>query len=426
MNPVGSINLNLSLPLPASVGELKWKLYIKKELALLPRETSSKHRSNKNITGIFPLILSLLLLPGILIAQPSVDFRGYVKELGSLALNNDLTTANYDNIIHQRHETTIDFGSNFEFQVDLRTRILTGYSIENTPGYADYLSRDPGFVDMSWILFDSKKVILHSTVDRLQLNYYKGSWELTLGRQRLNWGKSYVWNPNDLFNAYAYLDFDYEERPGSDALSIAYNWSYASSINLGFGFGDSWEESILAGMYRGNLGEYDIQAILGSYKGELILGTGWSGYLKNAGFNGELSVFLDNNLGESTLTATLGSDYMFSNGLFLNTAVLYNGGYNSDVNALSQLVEPPSPSNLYIEKTGYFVNGSLAITPLISANLGAMGSFNAPIYIFIPQLSVSLSENLDFLILAQLLKGTQLADFTNTPNLFYFRLKWSY
>ena len=29
-----------------------------------------------------------------------------------------------------------------------------------------------------------------------------------------------VWNPNDLFNAFSFVDFDYEERPGSDALRI--------------------------------------------------------------------------------------------------------------------------------------------------------------------------------------------------------------
>ena len=36
----------------------------------------------------------------------------------------------------------------------------------------------------------------------------------TAGRQRINWGQTFVWNVNDVFNAYSYFDFDYKERPG--------------------------------------------------------------------------------------------------------------------------------------------------------------------------------------------------------------------
>ena len=379
---------------------------------------------------ILLFILPVLILVSASLTAQTVDFRGYVKELGSISANNDFGVIHYDNILHHRHETTVDFSSNFTFQVDLRTRLLSGYSVQNTPGYTDYLAEDPGFADMSWVLVDSKNAVLHSTIDRLQLQYYNGPWDITLGRQRLNWSKTNVWNPNDLFNAFAYLDFDYEERPGSDALSVQYSWSYASSVSFGYGFGDSWDESIVAAMYRGNLGDYDVQAIAGSYKDDWVIGGGWSGYLKDAGFSGEVSYFwkdADDFFGDGTLTASLGGDYMFSNGLFLNAEVLWNGGFESSRNALEKLVQPPSPSNLFIEKTGYFVNGSFAITPLINGSLGTMGSFTQePMLILIPQLSFSVTENLDFLVLSQLLKGEMLKAATPTPNLFFFRLKWSY
>lgn len=29
-----------------------------------------------------------------------------------------------------------------------------------------------------------------------------------------------AWNPNDWFNTYNYFDFDYEERPGTDAIRV--------------------------------------------------------------------------------------------------------------------------------------------------------------------------------------------------------------
>ncbi|MCG8318265.1 MAG: hypothetical protein MI921_02070 [Cytophagales bacterium] len=56
----------------------------------------------------------------------------------------------------------------------------------------------------------------------------KGCYQV-IGKHRINWGKSYVWNPNDVFNAYSFFDFDYEERRGTDALLIKYTTSPFSS-----------------------------------------------------------------------------------------------------------------------------------------------------------------------------------------------------
>jgi hypothetical protein len=94
---------------------------------------------------------------------------------------------------------------------------------------------------------------MHSNIDRMHLSYINGPWEVHAGRQRVNWGRTFVWNPNDLFNNYAFLDFDYEERPGVDALTAQYNWDYASSLEVGIRLGDNWDESVLASMGSGKL-----------------------------------------------------------------------------------------------------------------------------------------------------------------------------
>ncbi len=376
------------------------------------------------------ILLFLFALPDTLAAQTVTPYyKGYLKELGSLSLSNDLKTVHYDNIIHNRLESRFSFESGFEIRADLRTRVINGYTVENVPGYADILDDDPGFVDMSLILVDKEKTIVHTAIDRLQLSYYSEKWDVVLGRQRVNWGKSMVWNPNDLFNAYSYLDFDYEERPGTDALTVQYSWSYASSLQLGYKFGRSLDESVIAFMARGNLGDYDIQLITGNYLDKLILGAGWTGYLGNAGFNGEVSYFhpRDNFFDESGhFTATLGSDYMLPNSMYLSGELLYNGGYNSSANALAQLSQPPTADNLFISKTVFFVNSNYPLTALTNLSFGVMGSFTESVFVFIPQVSYSVTENLDFLVLSQLLKGNALQEATNTPNVLFFRLKWSF
>lgn len=375
---------------------------------------------------VFTMLIGFITMTA---SAQDVDLRGYLKELGSVSFSDDLGTFHYDNIIHHRMESKTSFDNGLEFRLDIRNRILSGYSVQNTPGYTAFLDEDPGYVDMNWIVFETDHSLLHSTIDRLQMSYFNGSWEFNLGRQRINWGKTYVWNPNDLFNAYAYLDFDYEERPGTDALSASYSWSYASSVQIGYRFGDSFDESVVAGMLRENIGDYDVQFIAGSYFQQLVLGAGFSGYLKNAGLNGELSYFnprenfFDQN---GHLTVTIGSDYMFTNSLYLSGELLYNGGFDKAVNPLAQLTTPPTADNLFISKTGIYVNGSIPVSPLTNVSLGSLTSFTESIFIIIPQVSYSLMEDIDVLLLAQVFRGSVLDGVTNTPNLLFFRVKWSY
>lgn len=377
------------------------------------------------------LLIIVLLIPTTIQAQNIIepDFRGYVKELGSFSISNDLKTIRYDNILHHRIESRFDFGDNFEFRGDVRTRMFNGWTVNNTPGYGNFLENDPGYFDLSHTWIDTDHIVLNSAIDRLHFSYINGPWEVHAGRQRINWGKTMVWNPNDLFNAYAYLDFDYEERPGTDAFYGSYSWSYASSVEAGYRFGDSMDESVLAAMFRGNLGEYDVQLIAGNYFEQLAIGAGWSGYIQSAGFKGEFSYFHPRKdfFDESGhLTASAGGDYMFSNGIYTSAELMYNGGYNEGVNPLGELTRPPTANDLFIAKTGYFLNGSAQINPLTSISGGFMGSFDRQMFILIPQLTRSLSNNIDLLILAQLLKGNVLNKLTETPNLFYVRIKWSY
>lgn len=357
------------------------------------------------------------------------DFKGYVKELGSFSISNDFKTIHYDNILHHRIESKVQFGRGIEFRGDVRNRMFNGWSVQNTPGFGDFLSDDPGFFDLSHTWIDSDRTVFNSAIDRLHLSYIKGPWEIHAGRQRINWGKTMVWNPNDLFNAYAYLDFDYEERPGTDAIYAQYSWSYASSIEAGYRFGDTFDESVIAAMYRGNIGEYDIQFIGGSYFEQLALGVGWSGYLKTAGFKGELTYFhpRENFFDENGhITASLGGDYMFSNAIYLSSEFLYNGGWNREVNPVGELMRPPSADDLFIAETGYFINTSFPVNPLTNISGGILGSFDRKIVILIPQISRSAGDNLDFLILSQLLKGEVFTNITETTNVLFFRLKWSY
>lgn len=372
-------------------------------------------------------LLMLCAIPDSAYTQADFfSYKGYVKQLGSLSVNDQLTKSEYNNIIQLRLETTWRLASGWRVQADARNRYFTGHTVRNFPGYGDLLESDPGYFNLSHNFVDSHNMILNTMVDRLHLSYVNGPWEMHVGRQRLNWGKSMVWNPNDLFNAYAYLDFDYEERPGTDAVNVQYNWSFASSLEVGVKIADDFDESVIAAMYRGNIGTYDIQLLAGKYLERFVMGAGWSGYVKGAGFKGEVSYFTPKEDISGSFSASLGSDYMFSNGIFGSVELLYNGGWKRGLNPLESISQPPSASNLFISDTGYFLNASATPHPLMNIGFGLMGSFTRSIVVVIPQFGYSLAENLDFLVLVQTFRGTVFDEQTDMPNVLFARFKWSF
>ena len=401
---------------------------------LLHRESQKKAKESQSALRFVGLIIVLLFLNSFPIhAQDNtgfnIDLGGYIKELGQVSAGNAFSEFRYDNILHHRLETDWKLLGHLEFRADIRNRLISGYSVRYTPGIKTFYERDPNYFDLTRVWFDSETSLLQTNVDRLHFSYISGPWEVHAGRQRVNWGRTFVWNPNDLFNNYAFLDFDYEERPGVDALLVQYSWSYASSVETGIRIADTWEETVVGGMVRTSLGSYDVQFIGGHYLEYLALGTGWAGYLEDAGFKGELTYFHPEDQffeNRGHFTATAGFDYMLNNGIYLQTELLYNGGYNRSLNPLDRLVRPPSADNLFIASSGFLLNSSYQIHPLVTGNMSLLGSFDRSVFIIIPQINVSVTDNLDFLLLSQLLKGSVFNEAVDTPNLFFFRLKFSY
>ena len=161
----------------------------------------------------------------------SFSINGYVKYLPShLDYNIEPSTwisptllqPQTSHLIHNRLNMRGYFGDNFTLGFELRNRAMFGD--------LQTIQRDQGWVDMSFYVFEKPKFIFHTMIDRLWLKYQKNKLEISIGRQRVNWGINTIWNSNDLFNAYNFIDFDYVERPGSDVVRLIYTGDNLSSI----------------------------------------------------------------------------------------------------------------------------------------------------------------------------------------------------
>ncbi|MEN8121983.1 MAG: hypothetical protein ABFS35_16660, partial [Bacteroidota bacterium] len=161
------------------------------------------------------------------------ELNGYITNMQSVQFENVHGVWLSDNLINNRLNFNWYPNDKWKFNFGLRNRIFTGESVKLIPEYDQLLLQsEQGWIDLSRNVINEQSVILNSSIDRIYLQYETGNFSATLGRQRINWGKSYVWNPNDLFNAYSFFDFDYPEKPGSDAIRLQYYTGMASSIEL--------------------------------------------------------------------------------------------------------------------------------------------------------------------------------------------------
>ncbi len=178
----------------------------------------------------------------------------------SSVINSDSTLT--DNLIHNRFRIKLNFDNKLDAVFEMRNRVFYGQATKFNPNLGSILNTDVGQLDLSFVPYDQTALVVHSIFDRAFIKYSADKWELRLGRQRINWGVNLAWNPNDLFNAYSLIDFDYQERLGVDALRFLYYTGEMSSIEFSAQPGDNINESIFAGLWKFNLNGSDFQFLL--------------------------------------------------------------------------------------------------------------------------------------------------------------------
>lgn len=296
---------------------------------------------------------------------------------------------------------------------------------------SDIIAKDPGYLDMTRLIAKDTSYYITTNFDRFNIRYATGNFQATIGRQRINWGINFVWNPNDIFNTFDYFDFDYVERPGCDAVHIQYYTSATSSVEAAIKI-DSDEELTLAGMYRFNKWFYDFQFLGGYMTGDYVIGAGWSGDIKGAGFNGEMSYFHpEENFTDTTgvFVASIGANYTFKNSLMLQFSALYNSDGTSGPAGMGAdffIDREVSAKSLSLAKYSLFGNVSYPATPLINTSLAAMFNPSDKSVFVGPTLDFSLTSNIEFLLTAQMFFGDPGTEFGDYGKLAYGRLKWSF
>ena len=182
------------------------------------------------------------------------------------------------NLVHNRMNLKWNPDEHWNARLELRNRFYWGDDVRTVPDFKQQLGNENEMVNLS-STWSSGSAVMVSNIERFWMEYKRSKWNIRAGRQRINWGITNTWNPNDLFNSYNFLDFDYEERPGSDAVKGQYLVNDLSHIELAVA--GTRHQSIMAVKYSLNYKKYDLQTNAGVYQNTATAGIGWAGRIAN-------------------------------------------------------------------------------------------------------------------------------------------------
>lgn len=377
-------------------------------------------------------ILSIFFATAVnLVSQEKPKFltmNGYFSMMQSVMFDSVSGPFVVDNLLHNRLNLKGYINEHITFATEFRNRLFTGDMIRSNPSYSELAGSDDGLVDLSWNIVSKQSFLLNTSVDRLWADFNYGKFQARVGRQRINWGQTMVWNPNDIFNVYSYFDFDYIERPGSDAIRLQYYPDYSSAVEIALKA--DYENKVTgAALYRFNTHGYDIQFLAGYFNSEdIVAGAGWSGAIGSVSFRGEATWFQPaKNLSDTSGTGifTIGFDKTFADNSMAQIQVMYSNNPADMLSFGSIYKGTMSTKELAFSTFSLFGSYSYPITPLFNIALSAMWFPDLQGYYAGPSFEYSVADNVGLSLYWQHFESRKSEPRTRI-NMGFLRVKFSF
>lgn len=391
------------------------------------------HLNKKFVKYVFILVLLLLSFTSLfannsdsLNRLKSISFTGYVKGLIIFNLDNHFKNTATDELIHQRLNFRWQPNKNIKAVAEFRNRIFAGNRVKTTKNFSGILKSPSEQWNLESIWFETNEVVIHTNTERFYLESVRQSWNFRAGRQRINWGMATTWNPNDLFNAWNFLDFDYEERAGADALNLKFSGAGLSEFSAVYAFSAN-QRDVAALRYFFNHNRFDFQIITGFYRGQFNSGAGWAGHIGESGFKGEVQYYYRTKNEGSHFNLTSEIDHLLGKGWYISSGLLFNSlGQSRPVQKVGEINLNLSVDNLMPGRWSIFLSARKEINPLSAGNLNFVFSPGLNLMILIGTLSYNLLRDIDADLIWQSFFAETGSKFQNVNHLGFVRLRWSF
>ncbi len=379
------------------------------------------------------LLIAPILFCQVMLAQDSSESKekwelnGYLKNMENLTFDHLSKQVTSGNLLHNRINIKWMPSATFTAVAQIRNRLFWGEEIKLTPSFSSLLKNENEKINLQVQWINSASVVLHTNTERLYVDYRTEKWNARVGRQRINWGVTTTWNPNDVFNSYNFLDFDYEERAGVDAAKLQYQFNDFGNVELAYSLTGNNKGDIAAARFSFNKWNYDFHILSGWVNKQASTGAAWAGSIKESGIKGELEYYFRSKHANDRLNVVLEWDHMFKKGWYANFSTLYNSrGVDTVVNNFSSINLELSPQNLMPTKWNLIATTSKEITPLLSANMSVLFTPGTNLLILLPSVRYNLATNLDVDLVGQSFFSELNNTFRGVSTRIFLRMKWSF
>jgi hypothetical protein len=281
-----------------------------------------------------------------------------------------------------------------------------------------------------WHWGEGRYVDARLQVDRLSTKVALPKTYITLGRQAITFGKTYFWNPLDVFRPFGPVQFDRDYKPGVDALRIDRSFGDLAGCTLVGVLGDarglSWFSSAVLGRAFGSWRDWDFTLQAGKIHGGYHFGGGGQGEVGPLEVRAEVSYFQPRHDGPAyelevpaALSAVIGVGYS-SDKLQVHAEYLYNGAGQMPIAQAWPLVREGVLPHASRQVVGSML--TYKVTPLLKPSLGMLVSLSDASLLILPGLVYSAADEVELLAGAILAVGkhpTIELDAQGTPGVHY-------
>lgn len=380
---------------------------------------------------VLTVILSLLIATGAFAARP---WGASVRTLGAIFTGDQKTDALSQTIARGTSRFERD---RLAVEVHL-VQTLTVTDLESPLGGAvDLAPVEPLYraADLSWEWLEERRAQAVLSLDRLNASMSFAWGDVIAGRQAVTFGKTFFWNPLDLFSPFDPNQFDRDYKPGVDALRVEIPLDSFSGLTVVGApgrertaagrfvdgertLGASWRGSALIGRWYANVRHWDLALQSGKVYGGAHAGAGAVGDWKGWQLRAEAAQFFADGdssplppgaaaEGRSHLSAVLGTGRFFTSDADVESELYFNGVGEAGANRWLW---------------GFLLRDQFH--PLASAQVGPIVSINDGSAQIQPQLTVSLADEIDFLLGLILNVGPRSSEFGGDPDIVYAEFKW--
>jgi len=210
-------------------------------------------------------------------------------------------------------------------------------------------SDDARAADLTWRIDQGSRHAAWHRLDRLALQFQRGDWAVTLGRDAVSWGSGLVFQPMDLFNPFTPTAVDRDFKPGSDLLLIErVTQSGADLQMLAIGRRDTQgrltgQAGSVAVKWRANFGEGEYEVLAARHFADQVFGLGLRWPIGGALLRTDVvATRLRNDT--TQVSAVVNLDYSFSvanRSAYVFAEYFHNGfGRSGDVGSLVGSADP--------------------------------------------------------------------------------------